>query len=80
MLVFVVVGGVGLNLGYLVCIKGVSVIGLVSIDEKCNLLIEKLGYDGVINYLKEDVFECIIYYFLEGIDVYFDNVGGEMLD
>lgn len=79
-LVSAAAGGVGSNLGHLARIKGARAIGLASTDEKCNLLTEKLGYEGAINYLKEDVGERIAHYFPEGIDVYFDNVGGEMLD
>lgn len=79
-LVSAAAGGVGSNLGYLARIKGAMAIGLASTDEKCQLLTEKLGYAGAINYLKEDVGQRIADLVPEGIDVYFDNVGGEILD
>lgn len=79
-LVSAAAGGVGSNLGYLARIKGATAIGLASTDEKCKLLTEKLGYAGAINYLKEDVGQGIAALLPEGIDVYFDNVGGEILD
>lgn len=79
-LVSAATGGVGSNVGHLANIKGASAIGLASTDEKCKLLTEKLGYKGAINYTKEDVSTQIDYFFPEGIDIYFDNVGGEILD
>ncbi|WP_350288907.1 NADP-dependent oxidoreductase [uncultured Croceitalea sp.] len=73
-------GGVGSNLGNLTKIKGARAVGLASTDEKCRLLTEKLGYIGAINYKTENISERIDHFFPEGIDVYFDNVGGEILD
>ncbi|MEP3208123.1 MAG: NADP-dependent oxidoreductase [Maribacter sp.] len=73
-------GGVGSNIGHLTNIKGGRAVGLASTDEKCKLLTEKLGYSHAINYTKENVSERIDDCFPEGIDVYFDNVGGEILD
>lgn len=79
-LVSAATGGVGSNIGHLTNIKGGKAVGLASTDEKCALLTEKLGYIGAINYTKENVLERIDHFFPEGIDVYFDNVGGEILD
>jgi len=79
-LVSAATGGVGSNVGHLAKIKGAKAIGLASTDEKCKLLTEKLGYVGAINYKKEDVSERIDYFFPNGLDVYFDNVGAEILD
>ncbi len=79
-LVSAAAGGVGSNLGHLARIKGAEAIGLASTDEKCKLLIEKLGYKGAINYTTEDISARIDHFFPDGINVYFDNVGGEMLD
>ncbi len=79
-LVSAATGGVGSNVGHLAKIKGARAIGLASTDDKCRLLTEKLGYVGAINYKKENVSERIDYFFPEGIDVYFDNVGAEILD
>ncbi len=79
-LVSAAAGGVGSNVGQLACIKGARAVGMASTDEKCKLLTEKLGYYGAINYKKENVSERIDALFPEGIDVYFDNVGGQLLD
>ncbi|MEN0047124.1 MAG: NADP-dependent oxidoreductase [Bacteroidota bacterium] len=79
-LVSAATGGVGSNVGHLAKIKGAQAVGLASTDEKCELLTSKLGYIGAINYIKENISERIDHFFPEGIDVYFDNVGGEILD
>ncbi len=79
-LVSAAAGGVGSNIAQLAAIKGAQAIGLTSTDEKCQLLTEKLGYYGAINYKKEDVSQRIDHFFPDGIDVYFDNVGGKILD
>ena len=79
-LVSAATGGVGSNVGHLTNIKGARAVGLASTDEKCQLLTEKLGYIGAINYTQENVSDRIDHFFPEGIDVYFDNVGAEILD
>lgn len=79
-LVSAAAGGVGSLLGQLAKIKGATAIGLSSKDEKCELLTNKLGYTAAINYRTEDVNQRISQLCPDGIDVYFDNVGGEILD
>lgn len=79
-LVSAATGGVGSNVGHLANIKGANAVGMASTDEKCKLLVEKLGYKGAINYTKENIAEQIDHFFPEGVDIYFDNVGGEILD
>lgn len=79
-LVSAATGGVGSNVGHLASIKGARAIGMASTDKKCQLLTQKLGYKGAINYTKENIADRIDHFFPEGIDVYFDNVGGEILD
>lgn len=79
-LVSAAAGGVGCIIGQLAKIKGARAVGLSSKDEKCRLLKEKLGYYETINYKTENVSQKIDEYFPEGIDVYFDNVGGQILD
>lgn len=79
-LVSAAAGGVGSNVGHLSNIKGARAVGMAGTDEKCRLLTEKLGYYGAINYKKENVSEQIDKFFPEGINIYFDNVGGEILD
>ncbi len=79
-LVSAAAGGVGSNVGHLAKIKGASAVGIASTDEKCKMLVDKLGYTAAINYSKENISDALDHYFPDGIDVYFDNVGGEMLD
>ncbi len=79
-LVSAAAGGVGSSVGSLAKIKGARAVGLASTDEKCKLLVEKLGYFGAINYKSQNVSEQIDAFFPDGIDVYFDNVGGSLLD
>lgn len=79
-LVSAAAGGVGCTLGQLASAKGATAVGLTSTDEKCKILIEKLGYRAAINYKTENVADRIAALFPQGIDVFFDNVGGEILD
>jgi NADPH-dependent curcumin reductase CurA len=59
---------------------GARVVGIAGSDEKCQWLINDLGADGAINYKSEDVSAQIEALLPGGIDIYFDNVGGEILD
>jgi len=74
-------GGVGSLAGYIAKVLGGSpVIGIAGGEEKCRMLTEQLGYDGSIDYKADDVADKLDHYFPDGIDVFFDNVGGELLD
>ncbi len=79
-LVSAAAGGVGNIIGGLAKIKGAKTIGLTSKPEKAKVLLEKLSYDHVINYKTENVDERLKEIAPNGVDVYFDNVGGEILD
>ena len=79
-LVSAAAGGVGSTVAGLAKIKGANVIGMTSTDEKKKLLTSHLSYDHAINYKTENIGEKIDEYFPDGVDVYFDNVGGEILD
>lgn len=79
-LVSAAAGGVGSAVGSLAKIKNAHVVGLSSTDEKCALLTNKLNYDAAINYKTQDLSARIKTLFPNGIDVYFDNVGGPILD
>jgi NADPH-dependent curcumin reductase len=73
-------GAVGSLVGQIAKIKGCHVVGLAGTDEKCRWITEDLGFDEAINYKAEDVPEALARTCPNGIDVYFDNVGGKMLD
>ena len=73
-------GAVGSVVGQIAKIKGCTVIGIAGGKEKCDYLVDELGYDGAIDYKNEDIKAGIKQYCPKGIDVYFDNVGGEILD
>ncbi|KAL6643464.1 hypothetical protein ACP70R_018230 [Stipagrostis hirtigluma subsp. patula] len=74
-------GAVGQIVGQLAKLAGCYVVGSVGSDEKVSLLKSKLGFDDAINYRKEADLEAALHRrFPEGIDVYFDNVGGATLD
>src|ERR1035437_6337044 len=61
-------------------IKNCYVIGSTGSDEKCRWLHDELGVDAVINYKKEPIRRALKEKAPKGIDVYFDNVGGDHLD
>ncbi len=73
-------GAVGSIVGQIAKIKGCTVIGMAGGADKCKYLVEELGFDGAIDYKNDNVATKIKEYFPKGIDVYFDNVGGEILD
>ena len=74
-------GGVGSIAGQLAKIKGAgTVVGIAGSDEKCRWVVEDLGFDACINYKTEDVAARLVEWCPKGIDVYFDNVGGGILD
>jgi len=73
-------GGVGSNLGWIARNLGCRVVGIAGTSAKCWMLTEKLGYDAAINYRTDDVPARIREACPSGVDVYFDNVGGEILD
>lgn len=73
-------GAVGSLVGQIGKIKGCRVVGIAGTDEKCHWITEELGFDAAINYKTEPVHERLRTHCPNGIDVYFDNVGGEILD
>ncbi|KAJ4700786.1 2-alkenal reductase (NADP(+)-dependent)-like [Melia azedarach] len=74
-------GGVGQLVGQFAKMAGCYVVGSASTQEKVNLAKQKFGYDDAFNYKEEhDLRATLGRYFPEGIDIYFDNVGGEMLN
>jgi NADPH-dependent curcumin reductase CurA len=73
-------GAVGSIVGQIAKIKGCRVIGLAGTNEKCAWIQDDLGFDVAINYRTEDVSQRLAAACPDGIDVYFDNVGGEILN
>jgi hypothetical protein len=61
-------------------IKGARVVGIAGGEEKCRWLVEELGFDAAIDYKSQDVRRALREAAPDGVDVYFDNVGGEILD
>ena len=73
-------GAVGSVAAQIAKIKGCHVIGSAGSDEKCRWLKDELGLDAVINYKKQELRPALKAAAPRGIDVYFDNVGGEHLN
>ena len=80
----VLVSGAAGGVGSLVCqlakLKGAKVIGIAGGKEKCEVLVNEVGVDASIDYKSENIDEKIKEHAPDGIDIFFDNVGGEILD
>ena len=73
-------GAVGSIVGQIGKIKGCHVVGIAGSDEKLKWIVDELGYDAAINYKTENIRQGLKRTCPNGIDIYFDNVGGEILD
>ncbi|MBW4668736.1 MAG: NADP-dependent oxidoreductase [Cyanomargarita calcarea GSE-NOS-MK-12-04C] len=73
-------GAVGSIVGQIAKIKGCRAVGITGSDEKCQWLVNELGFDAAINYKTADLDKELAASCPDGIDVYFDNVGGSILD
>ncbi len=73
-------GAVGGAVGQIAKLKGCRVVGIAGGSEKCRYLVEELGFDAAIDYKAEDVMVGLGEHCPDGINVYFDNVGGAILD
>jgi NADPH-dependent curcumin reductase CurA len=73
-------GATGSVAGQLARIAGARVIGIAGGKDKCDWLVSELGFDGAIDYKSEDVEQRIAELCPDGLNVYYDNVGGEILD
>lgn len=73
-------GAVGSVVGQIAKIKGCRVVGIAGGKDKCDYLVNELGFDAAIDYKSEDIYKSLKEKCPKGIDVYFDNVGGEILD
>ncbi|MEZ5135206.1 MAG: NADP-dependent oxidoreductase [Acidimicrobiales bacterium] len=73
-------GATGSLVGQIAKIVGCRVVGIAGSDDKCAWVTEELGFDGCINHRTEDVAERLRALCPDRVDVYFDNVGGPILD
>jgi hypothetical protein len=73
-------GSVGSIVGQIAKIKGCRVVGIAGGKDKCNWLVSDLGFDAAVDYKSEPVFKALKAAAPNGIDVYFDNVGGDILE
>ena len=73
-------GGVGSIAGQIARIKGCRVIGIAGGPRKCHWIIDQLGFHAAIDYQAEDVANRLGELAPDGIDIFFDNVGGEILE
>lgn len=73
-------GAVGSMVGQIARLKGCRVIGIAGGAEKCAYVTKELGFDACIDYKNEQVAEALEKNCPDGVDIYFDNVGGEILD
>jgi NADPH-dependent curcumin reductase CurA len=74
-------GAVGTIVGQIAKLKGCRVVGIAGADDKCRFLTEELGFDAAINYkTAENLRKALKEACPNGVDVYFDNVGGKVSD
>ena len=73
-------GATGSIAGQLARNAGARVVGIAGGKEKCDWLVSELGFDGAIDYKSEDTAARVAELCPDGLNVYFDNVGGEILD
>jgi NADPH-dependent curcumin reductase CurA len=73
-------GSVGSIVGQIAKIKGCRVVGIAGGRDKCNWLTSELGFDAAVDYKDGAVFKALKAAAPDGIDVYFDNVGGDILE
>ena len=73
-------GAVGSLVGQIGKIKGCRVVGIAGSEDKCRWMRDELGFDSVVNYHIENVPEALRRHCPDGIDIYFDNVGGKILE
>jgi NADPH-dependent curcumin reductase CurA len=73
-------GAVGQVAGQIAKIKGCKAVGIAGGPEKCDYAVKEFGYDGCIDYKRGPIYPGLAQYCPEGVDIYFDNVGGDILD
>lgn len=73
-------GAVGQTVGQVAKQKGCRVVGIAGGADKCRFVVDELGFDACIDYKNTSVKDGLKQHCPQGIDIYFDNVGGEILD
>jgi len=73
-------GATGSMAGQIAKLSGCKVIGIVGSDDKAELIVEQFGFDAAVNYKTDDITAAIMAIAPEGVDIYFDNVGGPVLN
>jgi NADPH-dependent curcumin reductase CurA len=73
-------GAVGMTVGQVAKHLGCRVVGIAGGADKCRFAVEQLGFDACIDYKEGQVAQGLKQHCPNGVDVYFDNVGGEILD
>jgi NADPH-dependent curcumin reductase len=73
-------GAVGAIVGQIAKIKDCRAVGIAGGPDKCRYLVDELGFDAAIDYKSENVRKALRDHCPDGIDVYFDNVGGTILE
>lgn len=73
-------GAVGQTVGQIAKLKGCRVVGIAGGKAKCDWVVNELGFDACIDYKAGDVKAGLKAHCPKGVDIYFDNVGGEILD
>ena len=80
LLVSAAAGAVGAVVGQIGKALGMRVVGIAGGADKCKYIVDELGFDAAVDYKSGDVRAALKEHCPKGIDVYFDNVGGELLD
>jgi NADPH-dependent curcumin reductase len=73
-------GMIGSLVGQMAQLKGCQAIGIAGGKDKCDYLVNELGFAGAIDYTTEEVATAIRQLAPNGVDIYFDNVGGDILE
>ncbi len=73
-------GAVGQTVGQLAKIKGLRTVGIAGGPDKCRFVVDELGFDACIDYKNGAVKDGLKQHCPKGVDIYFDNVGGDILD
>jgi NADPH-dependent curcumin reductase CurA len=73
-------GAVGQTVGQIAKLKGCRVVGIAGSPAKCDWVVNTLGFDACIDYKNSDVRVGLKQHCPQGVDIYFDNVGGDILD